>query len=290
MTHRIVALALLAIGCSSSDEDPGTREYIAAVTTLDGTSASFHGGAPPTADGPAVMVMTNASVIPGGTTRVQLSADRAFSRAIIGIAGVDGYYELTLPSAATAELLVTLSQSLEVAPFQWAMSVGGPIATTPATVVEVGTGDVQVSLSWNTDADVDLHVVDPNGEEILWLNRESTTGGELDLDSNAACFSDGPRNENVTWANRAPTGTYRVLVDYWSNCNATTTAYTVTVNVRGRDPMTFSGTFTGEGDQGGTGDGVPITSFASGASARTGKRTFEVGAFHVEPGARVYEK
>ena len=29
------------------------------------------------------------------------------------------------------------------------------------------TGDVQVSVAWNTPSDVDLHVVDPFGEEIF---------------------------------------------------------------------------------------------------------------------------
>jgi hypothetical protein len=289
MTHHIAVLvSIFAVACSSSSED-SAREYIAAVTTVDGSaSARFVGGAPPSGAGPQVMISTNASVIPGGTARVRLAADRGFSTAIIGIAGVDGYYELTLPSAATAELLVTLSQQLDVDSFEWAMSVGGPVATSHANVVNVGTGDVQVSLSWNTTADVDLHVVDPSGEEILYLNRMSASGGELDLDSNAGC-SDGPRNENITWpAGAAPAGTYRVLVDYWSSCEAPSTPYTVTINVKGREVQTFTGTFTGEGDYGGYGDGLPITTFSSTAGAA--RQTRMLGEFHVEPGARVYMK
>ena len=295
MTHRTVVLRMFVLatllpGCSGSDE-PGVREYVAAVTTVDGSSATFVGGAPPTAsDGPIVTVTTNASVIPGGTTRVHLDANRSFASAIIAIDGIGGYYRVTLPSAAAStDLLVTMSQTLDVATFEWAIGVGGPIVTTPVEVVNVGTGDVQVSLSWNTDADVDLHVIDPSGEEIFYGNRSATSGGELDLDSNAACSSDGPRNENITWpTGHAPSGTYRVAVDYWSNCTAAATAYTVTVNQKGRAPMTFTGNFTGTGDLGGFGAGVPITTFGDGG-ARVQR---EIGTFdiQVEPGARIWLK
>jgi hypothetical protein len=134
----------------------------------------------------------------------------------------------------------------------------------------VGTGDVQVTLSWNSVADVDLHVVDPSGEEIYYISRQSASGGELDLDSNAGCLSDGPRNENITWpSNGAPIGTYHVLVDYWANCTATSTDYSVTVNVKGQSSQTFTGNFTGTGDQGGAGAGVPITTFTLAAAAAT---------------------
>jgi uncharacterized protein YfaP (DUF2135 family) len=119
-----------------------------------------------------------------------------------------------------------------------------------------------VSVSWNSAADVDLHVVEPGGEEIYYGSTLSGTGGELDLDSNAACGSDGPRNENITWAEgTAPVGEYIVRVDYWDSCEATQTDYVVTVHVQGQTPQVFTGTFTGGGDSGGAGSGVEITRF-----------------------------
>ena len=57
----------------------------------------------------------------------------------------------------------------------------------PTTVTTVGTGDVQVSVSWDVSNDIDLHVVDPNGFEIYWDDDTSPEGGTLDLDSNAGC-------------------------------------------------------------------------------------------------------
>jgi hypothetical protein len=139
---------------------------------------------------------------------------------------------------------------------------------------------------------VDLHVVDPSGEEIYYGSPTSASGGQLDLDSNAECQSDGPRNENITWPSGAsPSGTYRVLVDYWDSCGAPSTDYGVTVNVRGQAPQTFTGTFTGEGDQGGAGAGLAITTFTVGTatSARVAAGVHRLGTASIfrRPGAAV---
>jgi hypothetical protein len=291
----LAPVAVLAVACTTGapTESETVRDYVETVSTTGGVTASFVAGDPPAAgSGPALTVTTNPSVIPGGTTPVLLTADRAFSTAIIAIDGIGGYFRLTLPSpAARVELLVTLSQLLAVSTFDWVYGAGGDYETAPARVVRVGTGDVQVSLSWDTSADVDLHVIDPAGDEVLWLERQVASGGELDLDSNAGCSGDDVRNENVTWpVGGAPSGSYRVLVDYWSNCGVAATEYTVTVNVKGQAPATFTGSFTGEGDQGGFGAGVPITTFSSvGTSA---KRSREIGTIEVGPvpGAIRYEK
>src|SRR5262249_29155593 len=158
---------------------------------------------------------TNPAVIPGGTAPVTLSG-ASFTTAIIAVDGLAGYYRLDLPDAeASVQLLVTLSQELVATDFVWVYGIGTGSAfrylPVPVTVVPVGTGDVQVSLSWTTQADVDLHVVDPANEEIYWAHRDSLSGGQLDLDSNAACGSDGPRNENITWPmGAAPNGAYQV--------------------------------------------------------------------------------
>src|SRR5262249_9889987 len=41
-------------------------------------------------------------------------------------------------------------------------------------------GDLRVTLTWNTDAvDIDLWVTDPNNEKCYYLNRNIASGGEL---------------------------------------------------------------------------------------------------------------
>jgi hypothetical protein len=305
----LIAAAGSGLACGGGDDNPGPdpntptlQEFIAGVASGDGSiNATFVGDAPPAeGSGPSLTLSTNGSVIPGGSTLVSLTGSQQFNSVIVAVDGETGYYRLTLPAASpTAELLVTLAQSLPGTSLDWQFGAGtgtsvGPYTTSPVNVVRVGTGDVQVTLSWNTAADVDLHVVDPSGEEIYYANTGAASGGQLDLDSNAACESDGPRNENITWpTNGAPNGTYRVLVDYWDNCDATSTDYSVTVQRRGASPQTFTGTLTGEGDQGGAGAGQQITTFTVGAavraSASAAARVYRLGTASVSrrPGAAV---
>ena len=147
---------------------------------------------------------------------------------------------------------------------QLADSLGGfgPRLLVPFAIQEVGTGDVQVSLSWDTETDVDLHVVDPTGEEIYYGNTNGASGGQLDLDSNAGCGIDGINNENVTWpTGNAPSGTYVVRVNFWSSCMGLPANFTVTTNVCGQS-QTFSGGFlAGQSSGGGLGAGLEITRF-----------------------------
>jgi uncharacterized protein YfaP (DUF2135 family) len=184
------------------------------------------------------------------------------------VQSIDGYYEITgLPSGTSAEIVITYAQGAQ-GTFTVGVAAGsgtgfGAAQTVPVTIyTQAGTGAVQVNVSWNTAADVDLHVVDPSGEEIYYGHRSAASGGTLDLDSNAACGGDDKRAENITWpASGAPRGTYIVRVDYWSACSASSTNYTVTANVAGQPLRVQNGTFTGEGDFGGAGSGTTIWTF-----------------------------
>lgn len=131
-------------------------------------------------------------------------------------------------------------------------------------------GEVEVSVSWDAASDVDLHVVDPSGEEIYWGNTTSASGGQLTTDSNSSCSIDGRQIENVRWRSGAPAGTYAVRVDYWSSCNVAQTNYTVTVK-NGGSTSTYTGTFTGTGDRGGRGSGRSIASFTHVAAFTSGR-------------------
>jgi uncharacterized protein YfaP (DUF2135 family) len=72
--------------------------------------------------------------------------------------------------------------------------------------------DMQVILSWDTDGtDVDIHVVDPNGEECYYGHRLTEIGGKLDVDD-----TDGFGPEVFTLAN-AISGEYEVKVKYFSS-------------------------------------------------------------------------
>lgn len=87
--------------------------------------------------------------------------------------------------------------------------------------VEVKVGDPQFTLLWDTQADLDLHVIEPGGKEIYWEEPKGKQGGELDVD-NTKGF--GP--ENIYWLRDSeegaakikgpgPPGTYQWFVVYW---------------------------------------------------------------------------
>lgn len=103
--------------------------------------------------------------------------------------------------------------------------------------------DITIRLDWaklSGDTDIDLHVVDPNGEEIYYAHMTSASGGWLDRDDVV-----GPGPEHIYWEN-APAGTYTVKVHYYYSETKAVTSYKVTMNVMGKSQGTYSGSL---GDQ-----------------------------------------
>ena len=88
--------------------------------------------------------------------------------------------------------------------------------------IQVKVGDPQFTLIWDTDVDLDLHVIEPGGKEISWEERKGDQGGELDVDNTRGY---GP--ENIFWLvetkgpagdkvkGDGPPGTYRWFVAYY---------------------------------------------------------------------------
>lgn len=84
----------------------------------------------------------------------------------------------------------------------------------------LGTGDVQVTLRWETTDDLDLAVTDPNGNTAFFGNPSVASGGQLDVDSNAGCMNSTSNPvENVFWpTGEAPEGEYLVSVTLFTRC------------------------------------------------------------------------
>lgn len=126
-----------------------------------------------------------------------------------------------------------------------------PTAAPTATRVQsLGTGDVQVTLIWNSTNDLDLWVTDPRGTLIYFNNRTSSSGGELDVDANPGCQNRTSQPvENIFWpAGQAPAGEYVVSVNYFQGCETSLpTSFTLRVLVDGQE-QTFSGTLTTVGE------------------------------------------
>jgi hypothetical protein len=230
-------------------------DVVTRVTTEDGTvTAVLHAGmAPEPGASAAPTVPAQGTAVNGGSAVVQVDAGADFTTVIVAMAGADGYYQLTLPAgASTAELILGLSPDLPSGTQRLQYAVGdgatiGAYSEQAMRMFRVGTGDVQISISWTGASDVDLHVFDPSGEEVYWANRVAASGGELDLDSNPGCTIDNTNNENIVWASgTAPAGEYRVVVDYWADCGVPRSDYVVTVALAGQQPLIFSGSFVGD--------------------------------------------
>ena len=118
---------------------------------------------------------------------------------------------------------------------------------TTTTTIVLGTGDVQVTLEWDSDADLDLGVTDPTGEEIRFTNTGPTaTGGELDVDSNVGCVDEGSI-ENIFWPpGQAPAGNYTATVTGYAtdSCGqgAQSGDFVLTIRVAGQPDQVLPGT------------------------------------------------
>ena len=102
-------------------------------------------------------------------------------------------------------------------------------------------GDVRISLLWGNTNDLDLHVIDPSGEEIFYGHNRARSLGELDVDMNAGGGFTTKPVENVYWpVGKAPAGHYRVRVQIYTNRERRDTPFNVEVLNKG-EISTFEG-------------------------------------------------
>jgi hypothetical protein len=77
-------------------------------------------------------------------------------------------------------------------------------------VTDTKTSDLRVTISWNTDdTDVDLWVIEPDGEKCFYQHNRTRGGGELSADMTQGY---GPERYRVASVAKGP---YRVMVNYY---------------------------------------------------------------------------
>jgi len=92
-----------------------------------------------------------------------------------------------------------------------ARNAGGRSSDSVVVHGRVEAKDVRVTLVWDTpDTDIDLWVIDPDGEKCDYRQKETKLGGTLDVD-----VTQGFGPEVFTLA-RAKAGEYRVVVHFFS--------------------------------------------------------------------------
>lgn len=210
------------------------------------------------------------TIINGGSAEVDLMVNVPAQAMIVGVPDAFGYFRVPLTSMpGTANMIIYIAQSATT-PFPGILFMteepGGPDYGTAymydPIFISVGSGEVQVSLTFFPDQDLDLHLVEPTGEEIYYGYRSSTAGGKLDLDANAACGPRGQYNENITYTGvTPPSGEYIVRVNFWESCTGDGAEYRVLINVRGEGQL-YEGTFEAdEAHGGGLGSGEEVCRF-----------------------------
>lgn len=185
----------------------------------------------------------------------------AATAATLALSGDSGYWivpagvaDVAAPTFPTFRATATFSTRLQPGAYTLeARAVGGngqfglPTRQTLTALARApsaaATGALTVTLGWDTEADLDLHVVDSLGNEIFHGDPSSVdpfapgaaneSSGVLDLDSNADCTLDGLRRESVSWASEPPSGHFLVRVDTASLCGQAYAHWTVDVTLDG---------------------------------------------------------
>ena len=242
---------MLLVGCKKDNEVNPTVNKFFSVENATLISKNM----PESTSSNQINVTMNGSVIPGGSSIVSLQTEKSAKKILVGMKDQAGYYEMTSPERGEYSFVLLVNQDIKldegVSSFTIQVAIedeDGAISQiweSTVSLIVVGTGTLQVSLSFDNDKDVDLHLIEPeyfdeNGEPVSFdyrhiyygYVRAEYSGGELDLDSNAGCSIDGVNNENITYSEDCflPAGTYKLYVDLFRNCDPNiATNYLVTV-------------------------------------------------------------
>jgi hypothetical protein len=124
---------------------------------------------------------------------------------------------------------------------------------------DMGPGDLVATLTWESPADLDLSVVDPN-EATISTERQApeNSKGRLDGDGNKQCEDNMVGQEEISWPDGdAPEGEYALKVtghavgdkpagadddaEYAMDCGGNSADYTLTVHLYGQDTVVHEG-------------------------------------------------
>ena len=96
-------------------------------------------------------------------------------------------------------------------------------------------GVLRASLEWSNYDDLDLHCIEPNGVEIYFRDKVSTTSGTLDVDMNAGHGSTRSPVENIIWTNdkRMNEGIYKIFVHNFCQRDMKDQGYTLQIECNG---------------------------------------------------------
>jgi hypothetical protein len=269
LTLLAATVSTVAASCSGVKADTGQDAY------MQVPGAQFVRGPMPagSSKGPGVVSinLVNTDVWPGlENFPIGANLEPTAMAAAVGLqgdvgywirsAGVPGFTTPTLPSFSA-----TAAFSLGIVPGTYTLvmravdndgNYGVPATTTlseeNSPLNAPATGALVVTLTWDTESNLSLHVVDPNGDEIYWGNQSTQppfsfdqvdggSYGHIDYDSNANCVIDGLRREDAIWPDAPPPGEYTVRVDAPSLCGQVEANWKVVAVLDGKQVAQASG-------------------------------------------------
>lgn len=142
-----------------------------------------------------------------------------------------GQHSFTVPNVPAGNFLVRIRARNPIGASNWSAQrvvVVGAV---------LGDGDLQVTLTWNTTVDMDLHVIEPDGTHVFYGRRNGITA-RLDVDDTNGF---GPENIFVNRGTATP-GVYQIYVVQYGGSVPTTG--TIAVRLNGGTPNEQFALFT----------------------------------------------
>lgn len=290
----LLAAALLACAMAGCGDSASARSGANEPLTVS-NGQFWEGSYPADEGGPAVTSTSGyrSTIIPAGTVAKSISGNAAQGAlsVAVGLEGLgSGYWVVPVGSPdqeTKGELawktICNFSRDLPAGPHRLRFAAanregqfGAPKFLDVTATPFLPEGHVVASLSWGTDADVDLHIIGPSGKELDPKHINTTAidedtmmalpgGGTLDRDSLANCAPDGRRMENVIWATDATdppeAGSYTVNVHLFNACGRPSTSFVFDLYVDGKSVQHEAGILLDIDADNGAGPGLFVTQF-----------------------------
>lgn len=112
---------------------------------------------------------------------------------------------------------------------------------------DINAGDVTITLSWDTKADLDLQLVEPDGTVVFHDSPTSFSGAVLSEDANAECTVNPGSVERITWPSGQPLlGEYTVQVRVFDLCGEDEVNWELKITIGNEVIFTESGSENGD--------------------------------------------
>jgi hypothetical protein len=292
----VAALAPMAVGCGDPSEsaptgfdEPFRVSFVPVGTTRAVPAQFFRGPLPQGGNGPMIPNIANrqSAVFPGQLgKKIGGNAGLTATSVAFQFAGLGTGFWVVPTTIPDADLRGTIlfegqldfardlppgKQSLVMVAADADGNFGPPNQTPLYFQASLPGGRVVASLSWDTNADLDLQIIGPDGKQLdakhptTATSREADGGypsgtGYLDRDSNANCIFDGFRKENVVWPTSPTPGPYLAKVDMFSACGEAAANFVFKLYIDGEEIYSQAGRLLSiDADNGGP--GLAITNF-----------------------------